>query len=336
MAALLLATAGCRSTGGEPTLASPPSSASAAPAPASGAAWWRDAGDPLLTALIEDGLAASPEVSCRVAALRRYDLETARDARRIVSRLGRLLGDKDGQTNPAAREERVERIATRRLVLARQIAFAYVEVRRLQQDVARREALRGQYQDNAEVAQFRREAGLVSAIDGSLARSQDETARGELGFAQGRLDAAMAELARLVGAAPDALAARLGSPGTLPDPPLDPLETATPGDGGRATLAEAVLREARLTQALGEARRTARDARIAYREGAGSFAMLYVAEAAALAVELALVDARAGRVTAALNLWSAHEGAWAREGLDPIVPDPHASAEIITVTAGCD
>lgn len=291
----------------------------------------------MLATLVQQGLDASQEVACRISALRQYDLQAAQDARRLGARLGRLLGDKSVEVDPHARDERAERVVTRRVRLARQIALAYIEVRRLQQDVALRGGLREQYKDNAEVAQFRREAGLASAIDGALARSQDETGQGELGFAQGRLESAMAELARLVGVTPGELADRLGTPGAIPDPQIDALSLAPPEDPRRAALADGVLREARLAQALQEAHRTVGDARGAYRQGAGAFATLYVAEAASVAVELALVDARAGRVAATLELWSGQDEAWAHEGLDPLVAAiPPATPGTITVTAACD
>jgi outer membrane protein TolC len=335
MLALLLASAGCSGAGND-AASTPPPPAAMTPEPTR-PAWWREAGDPVLATLIQQGIDYSPEVACRVAALRQYDRRTAEEARHIGARLGRLLGDKSARPDPQAREERVDRVATRRARLARQVALAYIEVRRLQQDTALRGALREQYKDNAEVAQFRREAGLASAIDGALARSQDETAQGELGFAQGRLQDAMAELARLVGDTPEALAAKLGAPGAIPDPPVDPLSVAPPEDPRRAALADDVLREARLAQALEEARRTVRDARGAYRQGVGSFSTLYVAEAAATAVDLALVDARAGRVTATLDLWAGQDAGWARDGLTPVVaPDPLAKDATITVTAACE
>lgn len=336
--ALLLASAGCSGVGSNVASAPlPPATASEALPPTIAPAWWREAGDPVLATLVQEGLDTSQEVACRVSALRQYDRQLAQDNRRIGARLGRLLGNSDPHLDAQGRDERIERVATRRVRLARQIALAYVEVRRLQRDIALRDALRAQYKDNAEVAQFRREAGLASAIDGALARSQDESAQGELGFAQGRLQDAMAELARLVGDTPERLAARLGTTGAIPDPPIDPLSVAAPEDPRRAMLADGVLREARLTQALQEARRTVRDARGAYRQGAGNFATLYVAEAASTAVDLALVDARAGRVTATLNLWSGQDAGWAREGLAPTVaPDPLAKDATITVTAACE
>lgn len=336
MLALVLASAGCN--GAATGVASAPlPAASEAAAEQAAPAWWKEAGDPVLSNLVEQGLDSNLELACRISALRRYDEEAEKDARRIGTRLGRLLGDKSVQPAPHGRDDRVERVVTRRARLARQIALAYVDVRRLQQDVAMRSDLRGQYKDNAEVAQFRREAGLAPAIDGSLARSQDEIAQGELGFAQGRLEDAMAELARLVGDKPEVLASRLGAPAPIPDPPVDPLSIAPPEDPRRAALADGVLREARLAQALEESRRTVKDARNAYRGGAGGFATLYVAEAAATAVDLALLDARAGRVTATLDLWSGQDQSWAHEGLAPVVAaSPAATDEAITVTSGCD
>ncbi len=334
---LALVLSGC-ATSGKPVADVPPTPEAAVVAPPPPAVpWWRETGDPVLATLIQQGLDTNPEIACRIASLRQYDHQVEQDAKQIGARLGRLFGDRSVRADPAARDIKVDRVSSRRERLAHQIALAYVDVRRLQQDVALRGALRDQYKDNVEVARFRREAGLVSAIDGSLARTQDETAQGELGFAQGRLDQALAELGRLVGEKPADLAAKLGSPGAIPDPSANELSAAPSDDPRRAVLADAVLREARLTQALEESRRTVRDARTAYREGAGAFSTLYVAEAASLAVELALVDARAARVTTTLDLWSGQEGAWAREGLAPVVaPDPTANGPTITVTAACD
>lgn len=338
MLALLAATAGCQPGGERPSSTpSPVSEATPGAAIADGTpAWWGALDDPVLAALVQLGLDNDVEVACRINALRSYDQEVAQQARRIGAKIGRLLGDKSLRADPQARQSRIERVATRRERTALQIALAYVEVRHMQQDVALRASLRDQYKDNAEVAQFRREAGLVSAIDGSLARSQDEAAQGELGFAQGRLDSAIAELARLVGDTPEALVARLGPPGALVEPPVDPLSDAPPEDPRRAKLADAVLREARLSQALAESRRTVKDARAAYREGAGNFPTLYVSEAAAHAVELALADARASRVAQMIALLASRNDAWAHQGLDPIVPDPTVTTTTITVTPACD
>jgi outer membrane protein TolC len=286
---------------------------------------------------VQQGLDASQEIACRVAGLRQYDFQVAQDSKRIRTKLGRILGaDQKAsiESHARAHEERVQHVAERRARLARQIALAYVEVRRLQQEVALRTGLRDQYKDNAEVAQFRREAGLASAIDGALARSQDQAAQGELSFAQGRLRDATSQLAQLIGDTPEALAGKLGTSATSPAPLVDP--PTVPEDARRTALAEDVQGETRLTKALQEARQTVRDARGAYRQGAGDFATLYVAEAAVTAVNLALVNARATRATATLDLWSGQDAAWAREGLDPMAAGPSSKPETIIVTADCD
>jgi outer membrane protein TolC len=167
---LTLASAGCnRSVGTVSTLP-----AATAPGPGSlavpaAARWWHEAGDPILATLVEKGLDSSEEIACRVSRLRQYDFQVAQEAKRVGVRLGRLVGAH--QKVPAdarTHEERVQRIAARRTLVARQIATAYVEVRRLQQEVSLRSSLSDQYRDNAEVARFRREAGLVSASEALL------------------------------------------------------------------------------------------------------------------------------------------------------------------------
>jgi outer membrane protein TolC len=302
--------------------------------------WWRKAGDPVLTTLVRRGLDHSQQIACRVARLRHHDFQDAQKTKRIGAALGRLLGaSQRASTDARARthEEQVQRVVVQRVRVARQIALAYVEVRRLQEEVALRRGWRDQYKDNAEVAVFRREAGLVSAIDGALARSQNQAAQGELDFAERRLNDAMSQLADLIGDAPDALAGKLGPPGTVTDYPVDTLATAGPEDPRRVALADDILREARLTQALKEARQTVRDARGAYRQGAGEFATLYAAEAAFTAMNLALVNARASRMMGTLDLLSGQDAAWARQGLEQVdAADPLSRDGTITVTADCD
>ncbi|CAN5397559.1 hypothetical protein BH09PSE3_BH09PSE3_23850 [soil metagenome] len=339
---LALATAGC--TGPLRAASNPPAATVPVQDVPTVPEWWQQAGDPVLAALVKQGLDSSQEIACRVSGLRQYDFQVAQETKRIGARLGRLLGT-DQKTAADARahahEERVQRIVARRVGVARQIAHAYVEVRRLQEEIALRSGLRDQYKDNAEVAQFRRQAGLVSAIDGALARSQEQAAQGELSFAQSRLNDAMSELARLTGNTPEALTGKLGTPGAIPSLPVDPPTTAPPDDARHVALAEDVLRETHLAQALEQAleqaRRTVRDARGAYRQGAGEFATLYVAEVAVTAMNLALVNARASRVMATLDLWSEKDTTWAHQGLDTIAAaDSPARDETITVTADCE
>lgn len=315
--ALMLATAGCATTGtGSPSqqIAPAPLDAPAAAAPDQ-EPWWHQAGDPVLAGLIEQGMAANPELTCRIAVLHEQDREDAASAKTWGATLKRLFAKDAIAREQAERDTRVRRLADRRVQLAQRIALAYIEVRRLQQIHALRAGVLGQYSDNADIAEFRRQAGLVPAVDSALARSQDETARAELGYTDGRLNDAIAALAQLVGEEPGALVSRVGETGALP---------AALDDAGAMT-ADAE-REKNLATALDAARRTAKDARTAYREGAGDFATLYVAEVAVLSLEQAQVDVRAERAAGTIRQWSAQSDDWARSDIERPVPPPATSA----------
>lgn len=268
-------------------------------------AWWRRSGDAVLTGLVEQGLFADHDLTCRLSALKERDRTAAK--RDLGASLKRLFAAKDAIASAqAARAADVERIAGGREARARDIALAYLDLRRLQHLHALRAAVIDQYKDNAEIAEFRRQAGLASAIDSALASVQDETARAELGYIDGRLPDALARLAQLTGLAPQELAARVGESGPLPPGLLE-------GQGAQADNG----REAALAEALEKARRTARDVRAAYREGAATIATLYVAEAAQLSAEQALEDTRAIRAEATVNSWSIADRAWARGDIEP-------------------
>lgn len=299
-------------------------------------AWWQTANDPLLYALIAQGLERNPEAACALAALQESDARAARHARQIGAKLGRLLQPHSSTNDPDERTQRAGKVAARRIALARQIALAYIEVRRLQQGTASQAAFHDQYADNAQIAEFRRQAGLVPAIDGALASSQADVAQGGLEFARTRLDDAIAALGVLVGEPPQPLAARLGSVGNVPDLQGDPMAGSAADDPMRAKLQQAALRETQLAQALEKSRRTVKDARIAYREGAATFATLYVAEAAALAMELTLTDARAAHAALIVDVWSPKDVGWARHGLEPGLPTKLATPAAATGVTPCD
>jgi outer membrane protein TolC len=334
---LSLASAGCTVT---PAVAVVPPAATV-PMPVAPVApeWWRQAGDPVLARLVQQGLGSSEEIACRISGLRQFDLHVAQEEKRIGTKFNRLFrADQKiaADARARAREAREQRVVARRIDLARQIALDYVEVRRLQEEIALRSGLHDQYKDNAEVAQFRREAGLVSAIDGALAQSQDEAAQGELGFAQARLGEVVSRLARLIGDTPEAVVGKMGPPGPVLTPPNDAPSARAPENARRTALADDIAREARLVRALEQARRTVRDARGAYRQGAGEFTTLYVAEAAVTAVNLALVNVRANRMTATLELWSEQDTTWANRGLEPVVAGQPMTVVTTSEIADCD
>lgn len=321
--ALLLAGSGCAQP-----LGPVPEPFAAAPAAAVQPPWWTRTGDPTLEALVREGLAADAPAQCEFAALREADRAAA--AKTVGATLKRLFAQGAETRALAARQAALAHAANSRAARAQRIALAYLEVRRLQQIGMQRDELVRQYRDNAEIAEFRREAGLVPAIDGALARAQEEAVLAELGRTHGRLEEATAALAKLTGSDPAALASRLSTAGELVPPPggAGPAPAAGQAQGNvpfppsGARDASAAERETRLLDAREAARHAVRDARLAYREGAGSFATLYVAEAAALAVETALADVRAERFAAAIRQWGSQDRAWARADVERLMGEP--------------
>jgi len=319
---LALACAACQAPGSKP-LASASDSVPPVvePAPASAPAWWQ--GDATLGELMTAGLAHDSGLQCRIDLLRAQDADAAARSRQLGSKLGRLLGERENQTGQTARAVLADRIAARRDSVAQRIAAAYFEARRLQRREALRSAILDQFRDNAEVAEFRRQAGLVPAIDGALARTQNEAARAELDFDRDRFDQVVAELASLTGDTPAALVARLSAsarPSTEP-----PVAAGNPAPANAS-------RSQRLVTARDAARRTVRDARTAYRDGAANFATLYVAEAAALSLEQALADEQVREAAAFWHERALADAAWAKAGLEPDGASPSPATSTAAVS----
>lgn len=342
--------------------------------------WWQTAGDPALARFIERGLAANPDLLCNAISLQTRQREADASARRLGKRIGRIFDAGPRKADEAASIARAYRYADRRARLAADIAAAYVEVRRLQEVLALRTELLDQFKDNAEIADFRRQAGLVPGVDSGLAGSLVSVSASDLDALKGEIDAAARELARLTGTEPDAVKASLGEKGRVPDIAADvagevrlslahradmlALENslvadmtrkkvtqedldavlagkadAVPADSpaipavaqyreaqGRAyedlkqrrqAVATASARQVELEKSNRAAQATVKEARLAYRSGAGNFATLYVAEAAALSVEEARVKARAELAMATIRLWAAEGAGWTQADLAP-------------------
>lgn len=362
--ALVAACAGCSSVGGHhaPALHIGPAPTAAIDQP-----WWKDAGDPLLAQLIEQGLAHDAALSCQAHALARRN--SAATARSVKARLTRMVAPRDGAAMRLADTYDLAQIRSRR---AANIALAYIEVRRWQERITLRAQALGPLRDNAEIARFRREAGLVAALDGDMADVMTGLETTNVDAARAHLAEAIAHLSTLTGALPDDLRVLLGPDGT------PPMFTAAPGEEDLSHRADLLALEIRLTadlarhkitqdaidaqlktpdtaspaitrwikaqaQASAEwheaadalttattrlapldhtqalATRAAGDARLAYRNGAGSFATLYVAEASALATSERRVDTQAALAGAAVALWSAQGRGWQPSDLKPAV-----------------
>lgn len=334
--------------------------------------WWDTAGDPALARLVGRGLSANPELICDMVSLRAKDQEAEAAARRLGNRIARLFDTGASSADQAAAMARAYRYADRRARVAADIAAAYVELRSLQEIRALRADLHDQFKDNAEIAAFRREAGLVSGLDSGLAGSLVSVTSSDLDALDGQIDAAVRELARLSGTEPAAIRAELGQNGRVPDIAVDvsgetrlslahradllalesnlladmtrnkvtqeDLDVVLAGEGAglgsspavvavaryreaqaqayddlkqrRKAVADAAARQAELEKAVGAARATVKDARLAYRNGTGPFTTLYVAESAALATSEARIRARAALATATIRLWTAEGGGW--------------------------
>lgn len=364
---LVAACAGCSSVGGHHgahlhLVPPPPDTADHA---AIDRPWWKDAGDPLLAQLIEQGLAHDPALACQAHALARRN--TIATARSLKARLTRMVAPRDGAAMRMADTYDLAQIRSRR---AANIALAYIEARRWQERIALRAQALAPLRDNAEIARFRREAGLAAALDGDMADVMTGLETTNVDAARGHLAEAIAHLSTLTGALPDDLRVLLGPDGA------PPVFTAAPGEEDLSHRADLLALEIRLTadlarhkitqdaidaqlqapgtatpaiarwikaqaQASAEwheaaealttattrlaplghtqalATRAAGDARLAYRNGAGSFATLYVAEASALAISERRVDTQAALAGAAVALWSAQGRGWQPSDLKP-------------------
>ncbi|HKT86053.1 MAG TPA: TolC family protein [Novosphingobium sp.] len=179
--------------------------------------WWQTAGDPTLAKFIERALAANPDLICNAISIRARQREADAAARRLGRRIERIFDADTRKADEAASSARAYRFANRRAHVAADVAAAYMEVRRLQEVHASRSELLEQFKDNAEIADFRRQAGLVTGIDSGLAGSLVSVSASDLEALRGEIDAAVRELARLTGTEPDAVKASLGDKGRVPD-----------------------------------------------------------------------------------------------------------------------
>jgi outer membrane protein TolC len=265
--------------------------------------WWTEVDDPLLARLIDNGLAADPLLRREASALADLRTRSQHWRFRLARWIGRML-----QQMPNSHEVQAVRLADARQRKAARIARAYVEVRRLQANLALRQAFQDRFDNDADFARWRYEAGLVSAVDGGLAASLIGTNASALADTRARLAAVEATLARRAAVASWKLGLWVNDGAQIPWLDADGAAAAACDDaqaaGLRAALADVRAREAALPKLERDAERTTDDARAAYRLGTGDFATLYVAQTAVLAVREARVAARARRARTAIDLWT--------------------------------
>ncbi len=172
--------------------------------------WWKGAGDPVLAQLIEQGLAHDPVLICQA-----FNLTQSEDkahAPGLRHRLSHLIA----QDDDTARRAQAYAYADARNHLAERIALAYIEARRWQERLAVRVKAVDPLRDNGEIAHFRKEAGLVPAMDGDMADVMTGLDTATVEAARNKLGEAIGNLAKLTHALPDDLRGQLGSEGHLP------------------------------------------------------------------------------------------------------------------------
>ena len=172
--------------------------------------WWLAAGDPVLARLVTRSLSGSASLACEAAALvprQGHGIAGLRRARVATADAG-------------------YRYADHRARFAAAIAHAYVDVRKWQSLAELRSGVLDQYRDNAEIAHFRHEAGLVSTIDGGLAGALSAQNNDAHERTSVRLAAELAALSNLAGIPSADL--ELGDSTAVPD--LAPPAFANPPD----------------------------------------------------------------------------------------------------------
>jgi outer membrane protein TolC len=284
---------GCAAPRGDGT---PVAAAASGPAPALPAApWWRRGSDPQLARLIDDGLDADARLRRDAAELARAEARAGSWQQRVAAWFDSIAGRRAEDLDAAARG-----LARARQRKAAAIALAYLDVRRLQSLLGLRLSFEAQFRDDADIARWRRKAGLVSAVDGGLAATLIGLNADALAAAEAELTSARAALARQTGLTEAELDRRLGATAPIPQPAAGAGGDAPARD--RAAVAAVAAREAALRRVERDAERTATDAREAYRLGSGDFAAVYAAETALLQVREAALAARAERSAATIRL----------------------------------
>ncbi len=265
--------------------------------------WWSRAGDPVLARLIDSALAQDAPLHRQAAALSAARARSARWSWRFREWLGSLLG-----YSPPDLRARALQLAQARQRKAEAVALAYLRLRRLQALLELRQQFQDQFRDNADIARWRREAGLASAVDGGLAQSMLGVNASALDTQRERLSVAVAELARSCGMAADRLGDLLDDGAGVPRLTAPPAESLPPGQASTAlrlaALGRVAAREAALRDVERQALRNAADARAAYRLGTGDFAAVYAAESSALAARESAVGLRADAADAVVRLWA--------------------------------
>lgn len=243
--------------------------ADTAATPAADAEFWRGFGDPLLTRLVEDALAANHDLRIALANYRRAEAlrgVATLDALPSVTAGAEASGNRASadQAPGVARDDRdTERYSTgarvsweldlsgrvrRGIEAARadsnaneaelralqvaivgDIARSYVELRGLQDRARLARGNADNQRETLALVEKRFEAGRGTAFDTARARAQHEATRAQVAALDAQVGIAIHRIAVLSGRMPDALDAELSTTTALPAVPATP-DPGTPGE----------------------------------------------------------------------------------------------------------
>jgi outer membrane protein, multidrug efflux system len=247
----------------------PAPGADASPAIAPDEEFWRGFGDPLLTRLVEDALAANHDL--RIA-LSRYDRANALLRESRFDRLPTITasgtasesrasadqapgvgrGDRDSESYDASivagweldlfgrirrnvESQRADAEASAadlhatQVVIAAEVARGYVELRGLQERLRVARANADNQRETLRLVDARLDAGRGTGFDAARARAQLETTQSRVPALEAAVAVTMHRLAVLTGRTPDALVHALETPVPLPALPAR-LDPGTPGE----------------------------------------------------------------------------------------------------------
>ncbi len=222
------------------------------------AGWWQRFDDPTLSALVQQALAANPSVQSAIAALRQsralvdlaragYSPSLGGSASAQRSQRGHdeaqnsfslsldaswepdLFGATRAGVSAAEADARAAQMSLGHVQtsLAAEVALAYIELRQQQARLAIAQANLATQEDTLQIARWRLQAGLVSALDVEQASAAAEQTRAQLPLLQTGAVQARHRLAVLTGRPPGELELPTAAP--VPLPP-DDLVMAFPAD----------------------------------------------------------------------------------------------------------
>lgn len=213
--------------------------------------WWRGFGDPVLTELVERSLVANPDVAQSLARVRQaremlqqtrgsilpqidassrdgrnfnseapdqWSFSRSIDARWTVDLFG---GQRRSVEASRASYEAAEfNFGNAQALLAAEVARNYVDMRTARQRLAVAQASLAVQDQNAQIAGWRTQAGLVSSIDVEQARAQRAQTAATIPLLEQSEAQTRYRLSVLTGAAPGAIDELIAGDAPLPEPPL--------------------------------------------------------------------------------------------------------------------